>query len=108
MPTLLAGLSALVIFNLWPKLKFAVPVHIPTVVVVSFMALILNQQDYEVATIGSTFRFTLADGTLGGGIPSMLADFQCPWLCDQADEVPLVLSWPLTSDLLSAAFSLPC
>jgi SulP family sulfate permease len=105
-PTLLVGLSALVVFNLWPTLTRAVPAHLPAVVVASFMAFVLNQQGFEVATIGSTFSFTMADGTLGAGIPSILPDFQWPWLRAQAGEAPLVLSWQLASDLLSAAFAI--
>jgi len=98
-PTLLVGLSALVVFIFWPKLKLPVPAHLPAVIVASFMAFILNQQGFAVATIGSTFSFTLPDGTLGAGIPSILPDVQWPWLRAQAGEVPLVLSWQLASDL---------
>jgi SulP family sulfate permease len=105
-PTLLVGLSALVVFIFWPKLKLPVPAHLPAVIVASFMAFILNQQGFAVATIGSTFSFTLPDGTLGAGIPSILPDVQWPWLRAQAGEVPLVLSWQLASDLLSAAFAI--
>ncbi|WP_372940685.1 C4-dicarboxylic acid transporter DauA [Shewanella sp.] len=105
-PTLLVGLSTLVVFVLWPKLKIAVPAHLPAVVVGSIVALMLNLQGFNVATIGSTFSFTLADGSIGAGIPSMLPDFQWPWLRSQAGEVPLVFSWQLVSDLLSAAFAI--
>jgi SulP family sulfate permease len=106
LPTLLVGLTTLVVFILWPKLKLAVPAHLPAVVVASIVALLLNQQGFQVATIGSTFSFTMADGTLGAGIPSMLPDFQWPWLRSQTGEMPLVLSWKLASDLLSAAFAI--
>ncbi|WP_352340371.1 SulP family inorganic anion transporter, partial [Psychrobacter sp. 16-MNA-CIBAN-0192] len=40
------------------------------------------------------------------GIPSMLPDFEWPWLRAQSGEVPLVLTWQLASDLLSAAFAI--
>lgn len=106
LPTLLVGLTTLVVFILWPKLKLAVPAHLPAIVVASIGALLLNQQGFEVATIGSTFSFTMSDGTLGAGIPSMLPDFQWPWLRSQTGEMPLVLSWQLASDLLSAAFAI--
>lgn len=105
-PTLLVGLSTLVVFILWPKLKLAVPAHLPAVVVASIVALVLNQLGFHVATIGSTFSFTLADGSIGAGIPSMLPDFEWPWLRAQSGEVPLVLTWQLASDLLSAAFAI--
>ena len=106
LPTLLVGLTTLVVFIVWPKLKLAVPAHLPAIVVASIGALLLNQQGFEVATIGSTFSFTMSDGTLGAGIPSMLPDFQWPWLRSQTGEMPLVLSWQLASDLLSAAFAI--
>ncbi|PKI07132.1 C4-dicarboxylic acid transporter DauA, partial [Shewanella sp. 11B5] len=105
-PTLLVGLSTLVVFILWPKLKLAVPAHLPAVVAASIVALMLNLQGFDVATIGSTFSFTLADGSIGAGIPSMLPDFEWPWLRAQTGEVPLVLTWQLASDLLSAAFAI--
>ncbi|MEP7706602.1 C4-dicarboxylic acid transporter DauA [Paraglaciecola sp. 25GB23A] len=106
LPTLLVGLTTLVVFILWPKLKLTVPAHLPAIVVASIGALLLNQQGFQVATIGSTFSFTMSDGTLGAGIPSMLPDFQWPWLRSQTGEMPLVLSWQLASDLLSAAFAI--
>jgi sulfate permease, SulP family len=106
LPTLLVGSTTLVVFILWPKLKLAVPAHLPAIVVASIGALLLNQQGFQVATIGSTFSFTMSDGTLGAGIPSMLPDFQWPWLRSQTGEMPLVLSWQLASDLLSAAFAI--
>jgi len=106
LPTLLVGLSALVVFMLWPKLKLPVPAHLPAIVFASLVALILNQQGFQVATIGSTFSFTLADGTLGAGIPPILPDFQWPWLRAQTGEVALVLSWQLARDLLPAAFAI--
>tara|TARA_R110002126_G_scaffold212144_1_gene358749 strand:- start:8200 stop:9921 length:1722 start_codon:yes stop_codon:yes gene_type:complete len=106
LPTLVVGLSALVMFILWPKLKLPVPAHLPAVVVASLVALVLNQQGFPVATIGSTFSFTFADGSIGAGIPSMLPDFQWPWLRTQSGELPIELSWQLASDLLSAAFAI--
>lgn len=106
LPTLAVGMSTIVVFHLWSKMKLAVPAHLPAIVVASVMTLILNQQGFEVDTIGSTFSFTLSDGSLGAGIPSMLPDFQWPWLRSQDGELPLVLSWQLASDLLSAAFAI--
>ncbi|UAL44111.1 C4-dicarboxylic acid transporter DauA [Shewanella inventionis] len=105
-PTLLVGLSTVVVFMLWPKLKIAVPAHLPAVVVGSIVALMLNLLGFHVATIGSTFSFTLADGSIGAGIPSMLPDFEWPWLRSQSGEMPLAFTWQLVSDLLSAAFAI--
>ncbi|QDE32769.1 C4-dicarboxylic acid transporter DauA [Shewanella polaris] len=106
LPTVVVGVSTLLVFIIWPKFKLPVPAHLPAVIVASLVALVLNQQGFNVATIGSTFSFTLADGTTGAGIPSMIPDFQWPWLRTQVDDVPLVFSWQLASDLLSAAFAI--
>jgi SulP family sulfate permease len=106
LPTLLVGLGTIVVFTLWSKMKLALPAHLPAIVFASLMAAILNHQGFEVDTIGSSFSFTFPDGTMGTGIPSMLPDFQLPWLRSQTGELPLVLSWQLASDLLSAAFAI--
>ena len=106
LPTLLVGISTVLVFKLWTRLKLAIPAHLPAIVVASVMAFILNQQGFEVDTIGSTFSFTLPNGSLGAGIPSMLPDFQWPWVRSQPGELPLVLTWQLAGDLLSAAFAI--
>ena len=95
--------ATLAIILLWPRLKLPMPPHLPAVIIASVIALILNQQGHEVATIGSTFRFLLPNGEIGFGIPSTLPDFQWPW---QLGETALVLTWTLAQDLLSAAFAI--
>jgi SulP family sulfate permease len=105
-PTMLVGISTLVVFILWPKLKINIPAHLPAVMAASVVALMLNLLGFHVSTIGSTFSFTLADGSVGAGIPSMLPDFEWPWLRAQMGEMPLVFTWQLVSDLLSAAFAI--
>ncbi|MFT6330192.1 MAG: SulP family sulfate permease [Bermanella sp.] len=103
---LIVGLVTLTVMMLWPRLKTSIPAHLPAVVVGSLIAFTFNRQGLDVATIGSTFTFTLSDGTLGSGIPSVLPNFQWPWLRTQANEAVLVLSWQLAQDLLSAAFAI--
>jgi SulP family sulfate permease len=103
---LIVGLVTLTVMLLWPRLKTSIPAHLPAVIVGSLIAFTFNRQGLDVATIGSTFSFTLSDGTVGSGIPSVLPNFQWPWLRTQANEAVLVLSWQLAQDLLSAAFAI--
>jgi len=105
-PTLIVGATSLTIMVLWPKLKTPVPAHLPAVIIGSFLAFYLNNQGASVATIGSTFHYMLADGTAGSGIPSVLPDFQWPWLRNQVGETSLIFNWTMAKDLLSAAFAI--
>ena len=69
----------------------------------------LLESDLEVKSVegeGSTFSFTLSDGSLGHGIPSILPTFEWPWLRVQPNENALSFSWDVASDLLSAAFAI--
>jgi SulP family sulfate permease len=103
---LMVGVATLAVLLLWPRLKTPMPAHLPAVIVGSIIAWLLNQQGLPVATIGSTFSFTLADGSTGFGIPPVLPDLQWPWLQIQPGEQALVFSWQLAQDLLSAAFAI--
>lgn len=105
-PTLIVGLSTAAVILLWPRLKTPVPAHLPAVVLSSIVAYYFNQHGGSVATIGSTFSFTLADGSLGHGIPSILPSFEWPWLNGQPGESELIFSWQLVKDLLSASFAI--
>jgi len=104
--SLTVGLVTLTVMLLWPRLKTPVPAHLPAVIIGSAIALLLNQQGLDVATIGSTFSYPLADGAVGAGIPSVLPDFQWPWQRTQPGESTLAFSWQLAQDLLSAAFAI--
>jgi SulP family sulfate permease len=68
MSTLVAGVT-LAVMLLWPRLKTAVPPHLPAVIVGSLLALWLNSQGASIDTIGSRFSYLLSDGTNGSGIP---------------------------------------
>ncbi|SFG20924.1 C4-dicarboxylic acid transporter DauA [Neptunomonas qingdaonensis] len=104
--SLSVGAVTLLVMLTWPYLKTPVPPHLPAVVIGSVMALVANQSSIEVATIGSTFSFTLPNGVQGFGIPSMLPDLQWPWDRVQPGESALVFSWQLLQDLLPAAFAI--
>ena len=104
--TLIVGSSTLAVMLIWPKFKTAIPAHLIAIIVASLIAYLFNNQGADVATIGSTFSFTLADGSIGHGIPSQLPSFEWPWLRSQPNEDTLVFSWQLAKDLLSAAFAI--
>ncbi len=106
LPVFIVGAITLAILLLWPRLKTPVPAHLPAVVLGSIAAFVGNHHGWDVATIGSTFHFTLPDGSQGSGIPALLPDFQWPWNRTQPGEVPLVFSWQLAQDMLSAAFAI--
>jgi len=102
----MVGLITLAVMLLWPKFKTAIPAHLPAVIIGSFLAVYLNNQGGNVATIGSTFHYLLADGTTSSGIPSVLPDFQWPWQRTQVGESSIVFSWKMAKDMLSAAFAI--
>jgi len=60
----------------------------------------------DVATIGSSFTYQLADGSHGQGIPPVLPQLLLPWELPAGDGQPMVLSWQTLSALLPAAFSM--
>jgi len=101
----IAALTFLVML-LWPRFKTPVPPHLPAIIVGTFAAIIFAQQGWVVDTIGSRFHYLLDDGTQGQGIPPMLPAFEWPWLRGGADGLPLVWSWHLAQELLTAAFAI--
>ena len=106
LPSLCVGLATLAVMLIWPRLKTPLPPHLPAVLVGTLLAAALNSRGFDVATISSSFHYTLPGGTEGAGIPPLLPDFQWPWLRAQAGEESLTFSWPLVQDMLSAAFAI--
>jgi SulP family sulfate permease len=106
LPVFIVGAVTLAILLLWPRLKTPVPAHLPAVIIGSVVAYVGNQHGWDVATIGSTFHFTLPDGSQGSGIPALLPDFQWPWNRTQPGEAHLVFSWQMAQDMLSSAFAI--
>lgn len=104
--SIVVGLTTLAVMLVWPRLKTPLPPHLPAVAIGTATALVLNDQGMTVATIGSTFSYSLPDGGSGAGIPPVLPDFQWPWHRTQPGEAALVFSWQLAQDLLSAAFAI--
>lgn len=105
-PSLTVATLTLAIMLFWPRLKSAIPAHLPAVVIGSLMALALSHAGFDVDTIYSRFSYTTADGALGHGIPPILPSFEWPWSHAGVDGKPMVFSWQLVRDLLPAAFAI--
>lgn len=105
-PSTTVGLATLGVMIAWPRLKLPVPGHLPAVLVGVAASLLLGMAGLEVATIGSSFSYTLADGTTGRGIPPTLPELIWPWRQPGTDG--LVPAWSLDElrALLPAAFSI--
>lgn len=105
-PSLVVAASTLAVMLAWPRMKSAVPPHLPAVVIGSLIALILSHYGFEVDTIYSRFSYTAADGTLAHGIPPILPSLEWPWAQPGADGKPIAFSWGMIKDLLPAAFAI--
>lgn len=105
-PSLAIAALTLAVMLLWPKLKTPVPPHLPAVIVGSFGTLLLNNAGLDVATIYSRFSYTLADGSMGHGIPAILPHFALPWQHSGPNGAPVDFSWNMLRELLPAAFAI--
>lgn len=90
----------------WPRLKLAVPGHLPALLAGTAIMAVLAHFDHQVATIGSRFSYMMPDGTSGQGIPPILPQFVLPWNLPDAGGKAFELSWNTISALLPAAFSM--
>ena len=102
----LVGVATLAVLLLWPRLRLPVPGHLPAVLVGVGLAFGLHQFGVDVATIGSKFSYTLADGTQGMGIPPIAPTLVMPWALPGPDGAPVVWDLAAIERLLPAAFSM--
>ncbi len=100
------ALFTLVVMALWPRLRTAIPPHLPALLLSSVLGMALAQLGSEVDTIGSRFHYLLADGGTADGIPPFLPRLDWPWNYPGANGEPLQLSFGLFSALLPAAFAI--
>lgn len=107
-PSITVAVITFSIMLLWPRLKSPVPAHLPALLVGTLLALGLGTIDagWAVDTIGSRFSYTLADGSIGHGIPSVLPDFDWPWNQPGPGGAPIIWSWQTITDLLPSAFAI--
>ncbi|AJQ93244.1 C4-dicarboxylic acid transporter DauA [Gynuella sunshinyii] len=105
-PSLLVASLTLVTMILWPRLKIAIPAHLPAAILSSLFALALNHYQLEVDTIGSRFSYLLPNGDTGFGIPPYLPTFEWPWLQAGAEGHSSGLSFARIIELLPSAFAI--
>lgn len=103
----LIGLLTLGVLLLWPRWVKRIPGHLAALLVGSIAALLLTRwvSDFEVATIGSRFHYSL-DGVVGHGIPPLLPHFDWPWRFSGADGKALALDFETFQALLGPAFAI--
>lgn len=95
----IVGFITLAILIIWPKLKLKIPGHLPAIILSILTMLILNAFDFPVKTIGSSFTYVLADGSIGNGIPAVLPELILPWQISDFDW-----NWQTIQDLIPIAF----
>ncbi|MBE8595171.1 C4-dicarboxylic acid transporter DauA [Xenorhabdus sp. BG5] len=100
----LIGLTTLLVLIFWPKLGLKLPGHLPALLAGTGIMGIMHLLGHDVATIGSSFSYTLEEGTQGQGIPPILPQFVLPWQLPGTHS--LDISWNTVSALLPAAFSM--
>lgn len=104
--TLLVGVATIGVLLQWHRLRTGIPPHLPALLVGSLLAWLLTHLGVEVATIGNSFHSIASDGSQVRGIPSTLPAIHWPWTRTLPGETPLVFSWQLTQDLLTAALAI--
>ncbi|ABL99274.1 C4-dicarboxylic acid transporter DauA [Shewanella amazonensis] len=105
-PSILVAAITLSVLVFWPKFTQKLPPHLPAILAGTLCALALGGLGFDVETIGSRFSFTLDDGTLMAGIPSVLPSFLLPWELPGVGGEPLTLNWQLVQNLLPSAMAI--
>lgn len=100
------GLLTLCVLANWQKLKLPISGHLPAVVLATLCALLLQFCGFPVATIGSAFQYTLADGSIGYGIPNSLPEFVLLWHMPNAQGNIVSWDFDMIQALLPVAFSM--
>ena len=100
------ALVTLGILLYWPKLKTAIPPHLPAVVIAGLVGVFLANRGFDVDTIASRFTYFMSDGSTGLGIPPYLPDFAWPWQQPGPGGQPFEFTWSLAVSLLPSAFAI--
>jgi sulfate permease, SulP family len=104
--SLFVAVVTLGIMLAWPRLKTAIPQHLPAVICASLLGMLLAQGGYAVDTIGSRFSYLMPDGAQGMGIPPYLPHFAWPWQQPGPGGTVLEFSWGLVVNLIPSAFGI--
>ncbi|QLB13510.1 SulP family sulfate permease [Bisgaardia hudsonensis] len=102
----IVGIATLLLLTQWHRLRLSIPGHLPAVILGTLLALIFNHFNIDVATIGSSFTYTLSDGSTGFGIPNELPTFMLPWNIPNTEGQLIQWNFQVLQDLLPAAFSM--
>lgn len=105
-PSLVVAILTLGTLLIWPRWIKSIPPHLPAILIGSLCAWLFNQNGFAVDTIESRFTYLASDGSMQSGIPSVLPQFEWPWLQVGANGESLQISWQLLRDLLPAAFAI--
>ncbi|MDX9740876.1 MAG: C4-dicarboxylic acid transporter DauA [Gammaproteobacteria bacterium] len=107
----LVGVMTLTLLIAWPRLQERMPVRVPgplavlaLVTLVAWLATLI-MPGFSLATIGSTFSYSL-DGILHDGIPALPPMLIAPWELPGPDGAPIGLSFGLIHDLLGPAITI--
>jgi len=105
-PEMVVGVTTLASLLIIRQLTSRVPPHIPALFVGTLVSFVLVRSGYQISTIGSTFHYLTADGTLANGIPASLPSFNWPWLANLPGSEQLALDMHTIQALMSAAFAI--
>ncbi|ARU64339.1 C4-dicarboxylic acid transporter DauA [Histophilus somni] len=100
------GTVTLILLTKWHKFRLPIPGHLPAVIIGTLLSIALIHFGFDVATIGSSFSYSLSDGSTGYGIPNVIPEIILPWNFPNADGE--VINWDFNTlqALLPAAFSM--
>jgi sulfate permease, SulP family len=79
-PEALVGVVALTIMATSTKILPKIPSPVLGIGIGTLLAAMLQQNGFDIATIGNSFNYTLPDGQAGQGIPPSLPSFHVPGL----------------------------
>jgi SulP family sulfate permease len=101
------GALTLATLILWRRTRSRIPAHLIALLAGSVLAWLGAQviDDFQVATIGSRFQFTI-DGITGHGIPSVMPHFVWPWELPDKDGRPIGFSPALLTSLFGSALAI--
>lgn len=104
---LFIGALTLMTLLAWRRFGSKIPAYLVALVAGALAAWLATHTlgDFEVATIGSRFQYTLA-GITGQGIPPVLPVFDWPWNFSNRGGEPIGLTFGLIKDLLGSAFAI--
>lgn len=106
LPTTAISVLTIAVLLAWQRWGKILPPHLVALLLIGFLAVILQNVGLNVETINSQFSWFNADGMAQPGIPPNLPTFVWPWQATVGNEVPTGLSLALIVSLLPSAFAI--